>query len=367
MISPSFVMSLQEVARVVNGQLQGKDLIVHGVSTDSRSTDKQNLFVALTGPNFDGHNFVTTAVERGAVAVIVDRQMQSTCPQVIVEDTRIALGKLANAWRKKFAFPLIAVTGSNGKTTVKEMLTAILSVRHPVLATQGNLNNDIGVPLTLFRLSKQHEFAVIEMGANHAGEIAYLTDIAQPDVAIITNAGPAHLEGFGSLEGVAKAKGEIYGGLSETGTAIINADDCFNPLWREYCADHKTLTFALDNDADITASWSVDDKGSLINAKTPAGEVSIHLPLLGRHNVMNALAAIAGTLAAGITLTEIKTGLESLQPVRGRLQIKSGLNGSRVIDDTYNANPASLNAALAVLGDFTGQHFLALGDMGELG
>jgi UDP-N-acetylmuramoyl-tripeptide--D-alanyl-D-alanine ligase len=364
---PSFSMGIHEIATAVNGQLKGQDVMVHGVSTDSRSIEKQNLFVALTGPNFDGHNFVTNTIEKGAAAVIVDRQMDIHCPQVIVKDTRIALGKLANAWRKKFTFPLIAVTGSNGKTTVKEMLTAILSVNHPVLATQGNLNNDIGVPLTLFRLGEQHEFAVIEMGANHAGEIAYLTDIARPDIAMITNAGPAHLEGFGSLEGVAKAKGEIYSGLSESGTAIINADDQFNPLWRDYCAAYKTLTFGLEHEADITADWSVDDKGSLINANTPAGEVSIHLPLLGRHNVMNALGAIAGTLAAGISLPEIKAGLESLQPVKGRLQIKSGLNGSRVIDDTYNANPASLNAALDVLGDFTGQHYLALGDMGELG
>jgi len=367
MSQPSFVMALSEISDVVNGKLLGDDLTVRGVSTDTRQIEKENVFVALTGPNFDGHDFVASAMKAGATAVIVHQKLDVTCPQIVVDDTRIALGKMARAWRKKFALPVIAVTGSNGKTTVKEMLTAILSAEHSVLSTQGNLNNDIGVPLTLFRLGKQHQYAVIEMGANHPGEISYLTHIGCPDVAIITNAGPAHLEGFGDLEGVAKAKGEIYSGLGKHGVAVINADDQFSQLWRSYCTSYKVLTFALHNKADITATWRASNTGSSIAINTPEGEVTVNLQLLGKHNVMNALAATAGAMAAGTGLIEIKKGLESLKPVKGRLQIKPARAGGRVIDDTYNANPASLNAALDVLGHYAGEHYLALGDMGELG
>ena len=284
-----------------------------------------------------------------------------------MKDTRLALGMLANAWRRQFSIPLIAVTGSNGKTTVKEMITAIMSVRHNTLATQGNLNNDIGVPLTLLRLRSEHQCAVIEMGANHAGEIAYLTKLAAPQVAVITNAGPAHLEGFGTLEGVANAKGEIYGGLTGSGVAVINDDDQFAGMWRGLCEGKTVIGFGLRQSTDVTANWHASGTGSEINIKTSLGEIQVLLNLPGRHNVANALAASAAAIAAGATAHDIKAGLESLRGVAGRLQIMPGKSGSRIIDDTYNANPASLHVALEVLQNFSGRHFLAMGDMGELG
>lgn len=362
-----FDWRLAQVAQATGGELRGADVPVSGVNTDTRTIRAGELFVALAGENFDGHAFVDTAVQQGAAGVLVNRPLATDCAQVIVPDTRLALGRLASAWRQQFAIPLIAVTGSNGKTTVKEMLTAIMSVRHNTLATQGNLNNDIGVPLTLLRLRAGHQCAVIEMGANHAGEIAYLTQLAQPQVALITNAGPAHLEGFGSLEGVAAAKGEIYGGLGAHGVAVINDDDRFAGFWRGLCRGKTVTGFGLRHASDVTASWQASGIGSEIVLQTKQGEIQLTLGLPGQHNVMNALAASAAAIAAGASLQDIKTGLESLRGVAGRLQIRYGKFGSRIIDDTYNANPASLHAALEVLGNFDGRHFLALGDMGELG
>ena len=367
MSQPGFNWSLAQIARATGGELHGADAQVNGVSTDTRTLRQGELFVALAGENFDGHAFIEIALQQGAVGVLVSRSVASECPHIIVSDTRVALGELASAWRQQFAIPLIAVTGSNGKTTVKEMLTAIMSVRHNTLATKGNLNNDIGVPLTLLRLHSEHQCAVIEMGANHAGEIAYLTTLARPQVALITNAGPAHLEGFGSLEGVARAKGEIYSGLSEQGMAVINDDDRFSDYWRSVCDGLAITGFGLKQASDITATWRASAAGSEMHIQTPVGETQLTLGLPGEHNIMNALAACAAALAAGATLADIKTGLQTLRGVAGRLQIRDGKSGSRIIDDTYNANPASLVAALEVLRNFDGQHFLALGDMGELG
>jgi len=367
MSSLDFKWNLQAMAVAAAGQLEGEDVVITGITTDTRRIEAGQVFIALVGEQFDGHAFVEQACRRGAAAVVVQRDVECTCPQLRVADTRIALGEIARAWREQFQIPVVAVTGSNGKTTVKEMLAAIFSIRHVTLSTQGNLNNDIGVPLTLLRLRQQHDCAVIEMGANHPGEIAYLTGLARPSVAMVNNAGAAHLEGFGSLEGVALAKGEIYGGLREDGTAVINADDRFAPLWLEMCADKKVLRFGLDNEAEICADWQSNELGSEIELHTPRGDVRIQLRLPGRHNVMNALAASAAALAIGVSLEEIQQGLESLRGVSGRLQLKPGLNGSRIIDDTYNANPSSLQVALEVLKKFSGRHFLALGDMGELG
>jgi UDP-N-acetylmuramoyl-tripeptide--D-alanyl-D-alanine ligase len=265
------------------------------------------------------------------------------------------------------SIPVVAVTGSNGKTTVKEMLSAIFSTQGETLATKGNLNNHIGVPLTLLSIGQQHKAAIIEMGANHAGEIAYLTDITRPQVAMINNAAAAHLEGFGSLEGVAKAKGEIYQGLGKDGVAVINADDRFAPLWRELTKKHKTLTFGLQNDADISCQWQGDINGNRLDVATPVGDFQCTLKLLGQHNVMNALAATAVAVAAGVDADAIGEGINALQAVPGRMQPKPGIKGSRLIDDTYNANPSSLIAGLDVLAACEGQRFLVLGDMGELG
>jgi UDP-N-acetylmuramoyl-tripeptide--D-alanyl-D-alanine ligase len=261
----------------------------------------------------------------------------------------------------------VAVTGSNGKTTVKEMIAAILGRRGPVLATQGNLNNEIGVPLTLARLSREHQGAVIEMGANHAGEIAYLTALAKPGIAVITNAGPAHLEGFGSLEGVASAKGEVLSGLPDDGVAIVNADDVFAGKWRALAAPHRVIDFGLTEGADVQATWQPDGEGSQVCIVAGGESIELKLALPGKHNVMNALAAVAAGIALDIGLDDIAAGLTSMCGVQGRLQVKARADGLCVIDDTYNANPASLNAALDVLARMKGERWLVLGDMAELG
>jgi UDP-N-acetylmuramoyl-tripeptide--D-alanyl-D-alanine ligase len=368
MSANSFSMTLKEIAEVLSAQLVGEDIQVKGVSTDTRTIQGGELFIALKGPNFDGHNFISDALKKGAVACLVQNEVAfDTANLIITSDTHQALGLLAKAWRKKFNGPVIAITGSNGKTTVKEMIASIFEQQQSVMATHGNLNNDIGVPLTLFRLNDSFDAAVIEMGANHSGEIDYLTTIALPDVAVITNIGAAHLEGFGSIENTAKAKGEIFNGLAKEGTAIINTDDAFSEYFKDISAGYKVMSFGIKNKADVMCDWQADKEGSLLNVSTPAGDCSIKLKLLGRHNVMNALAAIAASIAAGVSLQQVVKGLEVLKPVNGRLQIKRGLNNSRVIDDTYNANPTSLHAALNVLHDFNGKRYLALGDMGELG
>lgn len=365
----AFTMKLSQVANILGTEYIGNDVLVEGISTDTRSLQGGELYVALRGEHFDGNEFALKAIEQGAVACVLEHPVEGVEQSVIVADTRKALGELARAWRKQFSIPVIAVTGSNGKTTVKEMITSILKQQGNVLATQGNLNNDIGVPLTLFNLNEQHDSAVIEMGANHPGEIAYLVDIAIPDIGIVNNAAAAHLEGFGSLEGVARTKGEMFKGLGKEAIAVINADDDFVTLWDEMAGTRKKVHFALINNekAEVSAAWQASPEGSHVSVTMPEQSFDFQLRLPGKHNVMNALAAIAAGVAANIPTSAMKAGLESVQPVKGRLQVKPGINGSRVIDDTYNANPASLGVALEVLKAFPGQHYLALGDMGELG
>ena len=361
-------LHLREVAEALAGRLLGADGAFDGVGTDTRSLHPGQLFVALQGPNFDGHDYVAAAAARGAVAVLVGREVKTELPQIVVADTLVALGELAALWRSRFDIPVIAITGSNGKTTVKEMLTAILGQRREVLATHGNLNNEIGLPLTLLRLDGGHQAAVVEAGASKPGDIAYLTRIASPTVAVLTNAAGAHLAGFGSLEAVARSKGEIFEGLGEGGIAIINADDAFADLWRELAGDHRVLSFALDNEAEVRGQWWPQEVlSNTLEITAPQGELSVALPLPGRHNASNALAATAAALAVGCTPAEIRAGLESLRPVPGRLCWKAGIHGARILDDTYNANPASLAAALEVLATAPGEHWLALGDMAELG
>jgi len=359
-------MSLQQVALAVHGALSAKaqgDALINGVSTDSRKIEEQQLFVALKGPNFDAHDYVAR-VSQIAAAAIVEREIECDLPQIVVAKAHDALGQLAAAWRAALNIPVIGVTGSNGKTTVKEMLAAIFSVSGNTFATKGNLNNDIGVPLSLLSVDKTHATAIIEMGANHANEIAYLTNIARPNIALVNNAGEAHLEGFGSLKGVARAKGEIYQGLVLGGTAIINADDQFAPLWRELCANYTVLTFGLEKTADVKASR--DDSGS-VSVQTPAGEFEYKPALIGKHNILNAMASTAAAVAANVPLAQIKQGLESMQPVPGRLQPAIGINGALFINDAYNANPLSTRAAIMVLKQYAGPKILVLGDMRELG
>ncbi|MFO7640959.1 MAG: UDP-N-acetylmuramoyl-tripeptide--D-alanyl-D-alanine ligase [Candidatus Competibacteraceae bacterium] len=366
MRDPFSPLRLQEVAGLLDGAVSGADVAFTAVATDSRRLPEGALFVALTGPNFDGHDFVAAARERGACAALVERSVADPLPQLRVVDTRLALGRLAAAWRARFTGPLIALTGSNGKTTLKEMIAAILQRRGPTLATEGNLNNDLGVPLTLLRLTGEHAYAAIEMGANHHGEIAYLTGLARPDVAVVNNAGPCHLEGFGDVAGVARGKGEIFQGLGPEGVAIINRDDVYADYWVGLNAGRRMMDFGLDQPARVSGRV-LDPARNRFRLVAGEGEIEITLPLSGRHNVRNALAAAAAALAVGATLAEVRQGLESLRGVGGRMQHLPGRHGGAVIHDAYNANPASLAAALATVGAEPGRKWLVLGDMFELG
>jgi UDP-N-acetylmuramoyl-tripeptide--D-alanyl-D-alanine ligase len=363
--------TLREVASVLRGELTGEDRSFLGVSTDSRTLEAGQLFVALVGPNFDGHDFLNAAADRGAAGAVVSVARNGDLPCVRVPDTLNALGALAAHWRSRFDPVVVGVTGSAGKTTVKEMIAAILSRGGPVLVTRGNLNNEIGVPLTLFRLSATHRGAVIEMGANHAGEIGRLAEMARPGVGVITLAGAAHLEGFGSVAGVARAKAELFEALPSDGTAVINADDCYARLWREIASPRSVVTFGLGPGSDFTArnirAAGEGNTGSDFRLACPVGEIDAHIGLPGLHNVMNALAAAAAAIAAGATLEDVAAGLANTAPVSGRMQIRAGQAGSRIIDDTYNANPGAVRVALDYLADLDGRPWAILGDMGELG
>ncbi len=414
-------MMLSEIAACVQGTLVGDDIAISSICIDTRAIKPGQLYVAIKGHNFDGNEFVAAAEQNGAAAAIVHQGIAATAmdggsvtisttarkqddcmdeggratqgavaeveqrmeqlprelmrpsiPHIVVDDTRLALAELAGAWRNKSAVSVVGITGSNGKTTVKEMVAAILSVNAGTLFTQGNLNNDIGVPLTLLRLNEQHRYAVIEMGANHPGEIEYTSRYAQADVAIITNVGAAHIEGFGSVDGVAEAKGEIIRTLKQSGVAILNRDDAYFDYWKSVAGSRKVISFGIDRGADASAH---SIKTEIINHEfattfellTPKGSLTVKLKLAGRHNVGNALAATAACLALDINLQQIKQGLENVKPVTGRLQPLVSRLGNIVIDDTYNANSASLKAGLDVLVNCPGKPWLVLGAFGELG
>ena len=354
-----------ELARWAGAELVGDpETPVRGFCHDSRSCLDGNLFLALQGERVDGHAFLPQAVARGAAAALVTHVGSEVMAWLKVDDVRLALGRLAAAWLARLATPCVAITGSNGKTTVKELLAAILGRMGPVHATQGNLNNDLGVPYTLLAMEASARFGVIEMGANHAGEIAYLTDLVRPRVTVLNNAGPAHLEGFGSLEGVARAKGEIMGGLVEGGCAVLNRDDPFFPLWRELAGEHDVLSFGSHARADVRLL--VREPGRLRIA-TPGGEVETAFRLTGEHNAKNALAACAGALAMGADLDALAGGLADFVGTPGRMQPVAGRGGAHLIDDSYNANPGSVEVAVKWLAAQPGRRLLVLGDMAELG
>jgi len=359
--------TLAEILTITDGQFHGdgeQATNINGLSTDTRNLQAGALFVALVGDTFDPHEIIETGDANLAAAVLVQRKVNIELPQIIVSDTYKALQQLATAWRKRFNIPVIGITGSNGKTSVKELIKQILSTQGNVLATVGNLNNHIGVPLTLSGLNDSHQFAVVEMGANHAGEIATLAKLAEPNIGVITNIGPAHLEGFGSIEGVANAKSELYQNLSDSGVAVVNADEYYIDVLKEQIGNRMQISFGLENPADVSGKQIANDQ---VEISTPMGDVRVKPQAPGMHALLNTLAASAVGLALGLDLEDIKTGIEKTQAVPGRLVKVEGLGGANILDDSYNANPASLAAALDVQAQEPGEHWLVLGDMGELG
>lgn len=361
-------LRLSDIAIETGGELLG-DALVSGVSTDSRCVSAGDLFVALVGENFDGNGFVQKAVAGGAVAAIVTDATEIDIPRIRVEDSRLALGLVARMNRRQFSGPLVALTGSAGKTTCKEMIASILRQCGEVLATRANYNNEIGTPLTLLGLEPKHEYAVIEMGASRANDIRYLAQFAEPTIALVTNAMAAHIEGFGSLQEVARTKGQILESVADNGVAIINIDDTFSEQWKQQAGAAAIVTVSLANaDADFYARSVTLGAGGTTQFTlcTPEGEVEIHLSLLGIHNTFNAIAAAAAAYSAGASLEAIQAGLGAMVPVKGRLQVVE-LNSGIVIDDTYNANPGAVRAAIDLLAEYPGERCLVLGAMAELG
>lgn len=366
-------VSLAWVANAIDGQISTtsvNEMLIHSVSTDTRNLKKGDLFIALVGANFNGHDYIAKAIERGASAVVASQVVECPLPIIRVKDTLKALGSLAAAVRQAVNPKTIGITGSSGKTTVKEMVASILAQKGKVLATKGNFNNEVGVPLTLLELTHQHQFAVIEMGANHQGEIDYTTMLSRPDAATIVNAAPAHLQGFGSLFGVARAKSEIFKGLNDAGVAVLNTDSQFYEFWQGKSQQHTILTFSPDTEA---GDYHATDR--FVNAEgsgefdliTPSGKVAIRLRIPGAHNIGNAVLAAALAMQVGASLENVQKGLFEMQAVLGRLNVHKLGTNLRVIDDSYNANVASVKAAIDLLVNYKGPSIFVFGDMGELG
>jgi len=361
------ILRLSEVALWTHGGLSGKDLMVRGVATDTRQAMPGALFVALKGDNFDGHDFVEKAKEAGAVALLVARPVASELPQVVVADTLLALGDLASHARAQQRARVVGITGSNGKTTVKTLVASILSLHGKTHVNAGNYNNEIGLPLSLLAMPDDTQYAVLEMGAGKPGDIDYLAAIARPEIGLVNNIGPAHLERMGSLEGVAETKGALYASLPAHGVAVINADETFATLFTSINRAGRMIRYGLDQPADVGAEIRKLGAESRFALRTPVGDAEVALPLAGRHNVANALAAASIALALDVPLATIKQGLETAPAVKGRLARHAMPGGWTLIDDSYNANPASTAAAIATLVQEPAEAWLVLGDMRELG
>jgi UDP-N-acetylmuramoyl-tripeptide--D-alanyl-D-alanine ligase len=360
---------LAEVAEFLSAKHRGENVPFQFVSTDTRTLQPGDLFVALVGDRFDGHEYIELAIEKGACAVVISKAMDVSVPYLQVKDTTRALGRLALYNRQKFNKDLVAVTGSSGKTTVKGMMATLLRQQNEVLVTRGNFNNHIGAPLTLLRLNHTYDYAMLELGASAEGEIGYIANLAKPTVAIITNADSAHLEGFGDLETIVRTKGEIIGALPDTGTAILNFDSPYFSQWKEMTENRAVISFGCSEDADVYATDIELDPIGCCQFTLHTGEESapVHLHILGKHNVFNALSCAAACVALKMPLALIVSGLQAFQGVEGRLIEKQGLQGCTVIDDTYNANPASVRAAIDVLSSRSGHRIFVMGDMAELG
>jgi len=355
-------LMLSDCQPCLDGDLLGDDVQLSGFSIDTRTLQEGDLYIAIEGDRYDGHDYCRAAAEKGASGLLVHSNVDSDLPQLKVDDTRIALGQLSKMWAERYQVPTVAVTGSNGKTTVKEMIAAMLSQLGPVLATEGNFNNDIGVPLTLLRLREHHQYAVIEIGANHVGEVGMLSRLVQPDVALVNNVGEAHLEGFGSIEAVAEAKSEIFSGLSADGWAVINADDRFADYMREAASHAHVREFGSQENVAVRLLPEAE-----LKIATGEKTLSPRFSLLGRHNRLNAVAATAAAQCMDVQPVAIMSGLAQIRAVNGRLKSKAGINNSLLIDDTYNANPVSVRAAIDVLAEHNGKRILVLGDLAELG
>ena len=358
--------TLRETAQIVGGELVGENRPWAGVSTDTRSLGEGELFFALTGPNFDGNDYVPTAAEGGAAGAVVSRIVDAALPQVRVPDTRVALGRLGAEWRSRHGATVIGITGSNGKTTVKELVAACLG--ETALATRGNLNNEIGLPLMLLELAPDHEYGVFEMGCSRPGDIAWLAGLARPDIGVVTNAGSAHLEGLGSIEGVARTKGELFQALGPEATAVINADDPWCGLWEAMAGPAQVVTFGIRNDADVSArDLRPTADGSRFLLAAADESVEVELPLPGEHNVLNACCAAAAALAAGVPLRRAAERLAAARHVSGRMTRRAAPGGALIWDDTYNANPTSLAAGARAVAAGGGPAWAVVGDMLELG
>ncbi len=365
-------ITLNQIKKIVDGNYHGDTSLlkkkIKCISIDSNQIHKGDLFIGIKGKKFDGDHFASSAIQKGAIAAIITKNQNGIKNKIIVQSGREALGKIAQYWKLKSKILLVAITGSNGKTTTKEMISCIVSLHvksiKKLLVSQGNFNNDIGLPLSLLKIKKAQKYAVVEMGMNHKGEISYLSKIARPDIAVITNIAEAHIEFFGSKKEIAKAKSEIFEGVKKAGIAIINRDDQFYKLMKNAAQTKKIISFGLDKKSDVFLKKTIQ---GISQIQTPKGLIDIKLKLPGEHNLKNALAAIASTVALKIPLKTIKKGLEIIKPVQGRLEFKKGLYGSILIDDTYNSNPESMRAAINVLANQNNEKILIIGDMAELG